>query len=138
MGKNLKGKEIGEGIVQQSNGLYVGRFVDRSGIRRSKRSKSLQVVRRWLSEASYGDRHSNLDNSTYMTVDAWFAYWIKIKEQTVRPNTVRNYRERYQHNIRQLIMGHSSIGITMNLYVHITDEEKYKEIERAADALKVI
>ena len=30
MGKDLKGKEIGEGIVQQSNGLYVGRFVDRS------------------------------------------------------------------------------------------------------------
>ncbi len=77
MGKDLKGKEIGEGIVQQSNGLYVGRFVDRSGIRRSKRSKSLQVVRRWLSEASYGDRHSNLDNSTYMTVDAWFAYTKK-------------------------------------------------------------
>ena len=103
MGKDLKGKEIGEGIVQQSNGLYVGRFVDKSGTRRSKRSKSLQVVRRWLSEASYADRHSNLDNSTYMTVDAWFAYWIKIKEQTVRPNTVRNYRERYQHNIQKCI-----------------------------------
>ena len=103
MGKDLKGKEIGEGIVQQSNGLYVGRFVDRSGTRRSKRSKSLQEVRRWLSETSYADRHSNLDNSTDMTVDAWFSYWIKIKEQTVRPSTVSNYRERYQHNIRQSI-----------------------------------
>ncbi len=134
MGKDLKGKELGKGIGQQKNGLYTGRFVDKTGTRRSKRSKSLQVVRRWLLEASNADRNS----STYMTVNAWFAYWIKIKEQTVRPNTVRNYRERYQHNIRQLIMGHSSIGITMNLYVHITDEEKYKEIERAADALKVI
>ena len=43
-----------------------------------------------------------------------------------------------QGAVLQRILGHSSIGITMNLYVHITDEEKYKEIERAADALKVI
>ncbi len=92
MGKNLKGKEIGEGIVQQSNGLYVGRFVDRSGIRRSKRSKSLQVVRRWLSEASYGDRHSNLDNSTYMTVDAWLTCRIRIVKKPVKSRKNGGYR----------------------------------------------
>ena len=74
MGKDLKGKELGKGIGQQKNGLYTGRFVDKTGTRRSKRSKSLQVVRRWLLEASNADRNS----STYMTVNAWFAYWIKI------------------------------------------------------------
>lgn len=39
-----------------------------------------------------------------MTVNAWFDFWIhEIKEKTTRPNTVRNYRERYEHNIRDVI-----------------------------------
>jgi len=38
----------------------------------------------------------------------------------------------------QEILGHSNIGITMNLYAHVTDEEKEKEIrkfERAFQAM---
>lgn len=38
----------------------------------------------------------------------------------------------------QKILGHSNIGITMNLYVHITEDEKHKEIELVADALMVM
>ncbi|SFB39037.1 Phage integrase family protein [Acetitomaculum ruminis DSM 5522] len=38
----------------------------------------------------------------------------------------------------QQILGHSNIGITMNLYVHITEDEKLREINLVADALKVI
>ena len=38
----------------------------------------------------------------------------------------------------QMILGHSNIGITMNLYVHVTDDEKAKEIENIEFGLKVI
>ncbi|MCQ2549499.1 MAG: N-terminal phage integrase SAM-like domain-containing protein [Lachnospiraceae bacterium] len=38
-----------------------------------------------------------------MLVDAWFDYWISIKKKTVRPNTVRNYTERYERNIKGVI-----------------------------------
>ena len=38
----------------------------------------------------------------------------------------------------QKIMGHSNIDITMNLYVHITEDEKQKEIDMVADALNVV
>ena len=38
----------------------------------------------------------------------------------------------------QKILGHSNIGITMNLYVHITEDEKQREIDLVADALKVV
>lgn len=38
----------------------------------------------------------------------------------------------------QTILGHSNIGITMNLYVHTTENEKQKEIEKIAAALKVV
>ena len=103
MGKDLKGREIGVGIVQQPNGTYFARFVDKFGKRRTKRSKKLQEVRQWLAEATYIDAHSDLEQAANMLVDAWFEYWIGIKKQTVRPNTVRNYTERYQHNIREVI-----------------------------------
>ena len=103
MGKDLKGKEIGEGIYQQPNGTYCARFVDKFGKRRSKRSKKLQEVRQWIADATYIDEHSNLDQASNMYVDAWYDFWISVKRQTVRPNTVRNYEERYAHNIKNEI-----------------------------------
>ena len=44
MGKDLKGKELGKGITQESTGLYSARFVDRFGKRRHKRFKKLQEL----------------------------------------------------------------------------------------------
>ena len=38
----------------------------------------------------------------------------------------------------QMILGHSTIGVTMNLYVHVTDEEKVKEVRSIEKSLKII
>ena len=103
MGKDLRGKELGEGIYQQTNGTYCARFVDRFGKRKSKRSKKLQEVRQWLADATYINEHSDIEQATNMMVDAWFEYWIDVKRKTVRPNTVRNYTERYHRNIKNVI-----------------------------------
>ena len=38
------------------------------------------------------------------TVNSWFEYWISnIKENTVRPNTLKNYKSRYKHNIKSVL-----------------------------------
>lgn len=103
MGKDLKGKELGVGITQQKNGLHNAGFVDKLGKRRVKRFKKLQECRKWLDEAKYIDEHSSITEANAMMVEAWFEYWISIKEKTVRPNTVRNYRERYHRNISKVI-----------------------------------
>lgn len=103
MGRDLKGKELGEGIYQQANGTYCARFVDRFGKRKSKRSKKLQEVRQWLADATYINEHSDIEQATSMMVDSWFEYWIDVKRKTVRPNTVRNYTERYHRNIQRVI-----------------------------------
>lgn len=103
MGKDLKGKELGVGITQQKNGLYSARFVDKFGKRRQKRFKKLQECRQWIADATYVDEHSNILQATDIMVDAWFEYWIDIKKKTVRPNTVRNYTERYNRNIKKII-----------------------------------
>lgn len=103
MGKDLKGKELGVGISQQKNGLYSARFVDKFGKRRQKRFKKLQECRQWIADATYLDEHSNILQASDIMVDAWFDYWIDIKKKTVRPNTVRNYTERYNRNIKGII-----------------------------------
>lgn len=38
----------------------------------------------------------------------------------------------------QTILGHSTIGMTMNLYVHVTDDEKTKEVQNIEKMLKII
>ena len=40
-----------------------------------------------------------------MTVDTWFEYWINHVVGDLAPNTRRNYRERYTHNIQPVIGG---------------------------------
>lgn len=40
--------------------------------------------------------------------------------------------------ILQIILGHSNVGITMNLYVHVTEDEKVKEVERIEKVLKIV
>lgn len=103
MGKDLKGKELGVGISQQSDKLYVARFTDKFGIRKTKRFKKLQECRQWIADASYISKHSDIENASDILVDTWYEYWIGIKKQTVRPNTVRNYSERYERNIKGII-----------------------------------
>ena len=62
MGKDLKGRELGKGLYQQQDGLYRAYFVDKFGKRQTKRSKKLQELRQWLSDAIYYDKHSDLEN----------------------------------------------------------------------------
>lgn len=103
MGKDLKGRELGVGISQEKSGYYSGRFTDRFGKRHHKRFKKLQECKAWIAEAVYIDEHSDISMPADMLVDSWFEYWISIKKKTVRPNTVRNYAERYEHNIKSVI-----------------------------------
>lgn len=38
----------------------------------------------------------------------------------------------------QVILGHANVGITMNLYAHVTEDEKMKEDEKIESALKIV
>ena len=40
-----------------------------------------------------------------MTVDVWFEFWIAHIVGDLAPNTRRNYRERYEYNVKPLIGG---------------------------------
>ena len=105
MGKNLKGRECGKGICQRKDGLYCARFVDKRGKRHEKCFSTLPEARNWIADAKYADKHENVFIPKDMTVDSWFDYWITNIVGDLAPNTLRNYRERYQHNIQPILGG---------------------------------
>ena len=105
MGKNLKGKELGKGICQKSDGTYLARFVNRRGRRVEKRFKTFPEAKNWLDEARYKDKHSDALLSSGTTVDEWFEFWLENLVSDLAPNTIRNYRERYTKDAQPIIGG---------------------------------
>ena len=103
MGKNLKGKECGKGICQRKDGLYSARYVDELGNRHQKYFPTLPEARKWLEDAKNPTPQTDLFIPTEMTVDAWFEFWITNIVGDLAPNTRRNYRERYKHNIQPVL-----------------------------------
>ena len=104
MGKNLKGKECGKGICQRKDGLYSARFVDTQGRRHDKYFPTLQEARNWLKQPKEAiSPPDDLFLPNEMTVDTWFELWINNVIGDLAPNTLRNHRERYRHNIQPVI-----------------------------------
>ncbi len=103
MGKDLNGKELIKGLVQEKSGAYVARFVDKYGKRQSKRFKKVQEAKRWLEESKFIDEHSNISNSQNMTVDSFFDFWIDTKLKMTRIGTAEAYKVRYYKSIQPII-----------------------------------
>ena len=106
MGKNLKGKELGTGISQRKDGRYSARFSS-NGKRVEKYFDTPNEAKQWLGDRRYEERHgiTSIDNSLpkNMTVDMWFNAWFENIIFDLAPNTRRNYKERYERNIKPII-----------------------------------
>ena len=111
MGKDRNGKELGKGLSQRTgrfkNGKedrrYVANFYGKDGKRVSRAFETLKDAKQWLADSKYKDDHYLRLDSEKITVNEWFEKWIEGKKATVRYNTARNYRERYEHNIKDVI-----------------------------------
>lgn len=103
MGKDLKGKELGKGLVQEGTGNYLARFVNQYGKRQSKRFKKLQEARQWLADSTYLDQHSNINVPNNMTVDSFFEFWVDTKSKMQGYSTARTYKVRYKKSIQPII-----------------------------------
>ena len=103
MGKNLKGRECGKGIYQRKDGKYFARYCARDGKRQGMYFDTLPEARNWLADAIYEEKHGIVVANTDMTVDEWFKFWIENLICDLAPNTIRNYQERYKHNIQPVI-----------------------------------
>ena len=99
MGKDLKGKELGTGITQRKDGVYQGRYVDRFGNRKTIYNSSIRELKRDLA-VLISDNINYTSIRQEITLDDWFNRWLEIyKENSIRPNTKREYVHIYNKNI---------------------------------------
>lgn len=99
MGKDLKGKELGVGILQRKDGIYQARFTDRWGKRRSFYDKDFEKLKRKF-DMEVAQNELKLNVCCDMTLDLWFERWMEVyKEKSIRPNTKLQYVHVYQKNI---------------------------------------
>ncbi|MCJ7856694.1 site-specific integrase [Lachnospiraceae bacterium NSJ-143] len=81
-------------------------------------------------------------NSEYNNLLNYYCKMIGIKNFTM--HTLRHtfatrcIESGMKPKTLQVILGHSNISITMDLYVHVTEEEKVKEIENIETSLKMV
>lgn len=99
MGKNLDGKEIGNGIVQKKNGRYEARYVDRFGKRKSISGYDLKDVKKRFNEAVY-ENEQEINIKDNIKLNDWYVKWMSVyKYNTIRENTKRNYNQVYYKHI---------------------------------------
>lgn len=104
MGKSLKGKELGKGIGQRKDGLYYARCTNKSGQRLEKCFQDLKEARNWQKEQQYRQVHPEIKSAPpKMTVNEWFDFRQTNLLTGLAPNTVRNYRERYERNAKAIL-----------------------------------
>lgn len=98
MGKDLKGKEIGEGVYQLQSGKYCARVAG-FGKRISKTFDRLVEAKIWVAERQARTSTKLFDEA--MTLDEWFNYWIEdIKRPAVKYSTYESYRDIYTNRIK--------------------------------------
>jgi len=112
MGKDLKGKELGNGISQRKNGKYCARYIDRFGKRVSIYDSKLTDIRKKLALAV-------AENETFTSIkdniklDEWFVKWVEVyKKKSVRPSTLRTYTYIYNKNISPFLGNFNINSIT--------------------------
>lgn len=112
MGKDLKGKELGDYLSQRSNGSYMARFTDRFGKRRCHYSTNLKELKAWLNQELYEDkRHLNISDESIL-LNEWFEKWIAIhKYKTICLNTKRHYIHVFRKHISPVLGMHKLIDI---------------------------
>lgn len=100
MGKDLIGKELGEGFGQRKNGLYYARFQNRFGVRQTIYKVDLQELRRNYNTAVYeNNKKMNVVNDG-TTLDKFFDIWInEYKYKIICEDTKMSYKILYRKQI---------------------------------------
>lgn len=104
MGKDKRGHNLGKGLTQRKDtGKYEANYYNSEGRRICRSFNTLAEAKRWLTESKYHDANHSAVISEKMTVTEWYKEWSESKETLVRPNTMRNYRERFENDIKPVI-----------------------------------
>lgn len=105
MGKNLNGRELGEGISQMKDGRYRARYTDKSGKRQCVYGRTEREIKAKLAEKKVNGKKVNELNTDFavlktVTVDEWFDEWMETyKSKEIRLDTKKYYVSAYRRLI---------------------------------------
>lgn len=101
MGKDLKGNEIGKGIMQRPDGRYMGRYTDRYKKRTCIYDRNLSRLKKRLDTEKRRVASPSLsDSGNKVILDQWFDVWMNVfKKDIIRPTTKTGYTRIYDQFI---------------------------------------
>lgn len=100
MGKDLKGKEMGAGLSQRTDGVYCARFVNRFGKRVSLYSSNRSEIKDMLQTAIYEDKMKINVQDNLLTLNEWYETWLSIhKDGLLKPSTRHMYNQVFKLHI---------------------------------------
>ena len=96
MGKDLKGRELGNGISQRADGNYMARFVDCYKKRQTFYGRDLKELRRKLEKAKYESQQGINSLGGSIILLEWFEEFLQLyKVDKVKDTTVYRIRQTF-------------------------------------------
>lgn len=104
MGRNINGKELGEGISQLKNGRYTVRWSDRYGKRHTKYVKDLKEAKKILFEGKYRTQTQyETGVNDRITLNELFDIYVEDSKYTLRKSTLLTKESSYKKNVRNFL-----------------------------------
>ena len=112
MGKDLKGKELGAGIIQKKDGRFEARFINRFGNRISVSGRNLKEVKNKFKQAVLDDE-KKVNVKEKLTLNRWYELWMSAyKFDAIRRSTRKNYNTTYRKHIQPVLGNRELTQIT--------------------------
>lgn len=103
MGKDLRGKELGEGLCQIKDGRYLARYTNRFGKRIVIYAKTLKEVKSKLNKQKYEDQLlQGVVINKQMTLEELANLWLESKEKKVKKTTLSGYTSQVATIVKDL------------------------------------
>lgn len=126
MGKDLSGKELGDGLSQKKDGRYCARFTDRFGRRPEFKSRKLSECRTWLEQQRALDVLKKNVVNEQTTLDQYFKQWLEVhKYGVIKENTKAGYIVHYKKHISP-ILGKTKVSEITRLKIKALLNEEHK------------
>lgn len=105
MGKDIKGKELGKGLSQRPDGMYMARFVDRYKKRHTLYDRNLKTLKKRLEKEKYEITQGYYGVECDITVSEWFEKFLELyKVGKVKDTTLYRIRQTYS-SCRKDVLG---------------------------------
>lgn len=119
MGKDIVGKELGKGITQRKDGMYMARYVDKYRKRHTLYNRDLKKLKRAFEKAKYEAEYGLLSDAPRITLEEWFEKFLELyKVGKVKDTTVYRIRQTFSPCKRNSI---GSMMLTDIRAIHIQE-----------------